>query len=290
MNSKFKLVVASGKGGVGKSMLTSALAMLSSKRGKIVAIDADVDTPNLAIWLNEIGRWLKVKKISLTSKPVIDRNKCINCGKCVEHCQFNAMSLVKGKPQLNKFTCEGCGACQVVCPVKAITMKPVITGEIKNKLTKYGFPLIIGQLYPGETGSGKMVQEIKQLAEKFTYRLMIIDSAPGIGCPVIATLQDANFALLITEPTPSGLSDLNRVLKLVEYFHISFGVVINKWDINPRFSQSLINKFGRQILGKISYDQQIFKTITRLVPIMETNLPAVGEIKQIYQRVIKIIN
>ncbi len=113
---------------------------------------------------------------------------------------------------------------------------------------------------------------------------MILDSPAGTGCPVIAALKDANFAVLVTEPTPSGRSDLQRVLRVVEHFQIPFGVVINKWDINPSLTLRINNEFKDQTLGKISYDKKIFQAIANLQPILATNLPVKNEIKEIYAK------
>lgn len=288
---QIKIVVASGKGGVGKSMLASALAMLFAKDKKVVAVDCDVDAPNLAIWLNEIKKWDKILPVITSAKPIFDYKKCVGCGLCVKNCRFAALSMPappiggsKGRPKLNPFLCEGCGACEVICPQKAIKLEPVQNGQIKIKNTKYKFPLVSGQLLPGESGSGKVVVEIKKAAEKFKHDLMIIDSSPGTGCPVIAALQDANFTVLITEPTPSGFVDLKRVLKVVNHFKIPYGVVINKWDINPKISQQIEKNFQNKLLGRISYDKNIFKAIANLNPILETNLKAKKEIEKIYKK------
>jgi len=309
-----KLVISSGKGGVGKSMLTSALAMLSARKHKVMAVDCDVDAPNLAIWLNEIGKfsfasafaltsvgasagkkasedaWDKTLPVVTSAKPEIDYKKCDGCGLCVENCRFQALRMEKKKPRLNYFLCEGCGACEVICPKGAIKLKPVQNGKINIKKTKYGFPLISGQLFPGEIGSGKVVDEIKTEAEKLGADLMIIDSAPGTGCPVIAALRDANFAILITEPTLSGFSDLKRVLKVVNHFRIPWGIVINKWDINKRLSERIKKWSGKKFLGRISYDKEVFKAISNLTPIMETNLKAKKEIKEIFKNINQLFN
>jgi len=292
---KLKLVIASGKGGVGKSMLTSTLAMLFSKEKgrligdppgrRVVAVDCDVDAPNLAIWLGGVKRWDETIPVVTSARPEIDYKKCNGCGLCAKNCRFSALEMVKGKPRINPFLCEGCGACEVICPQKAIRLKPVQNGQINIKKTKYGFPLVSGQLFPGETGSGKVVVEIKKEAEKYKHDLMLIDSAPGTGCPVIASLQDTNFAILITEPTPSAFSDLKRVLQVVNHFNIPFGVVVNKWDINPEFIRKINKEFKDKFLGKISYDKNIFKAIANLKPIMETNLKAKKEIKVIFKKI-----
>ncbi|KPJ71749.1 hypothetical protein AMJ50_00155 [Parcubacteria bacterium DG_74_3] len=283
-----KIVIASGKGGVGKSMLVSALAMLFNKKKKIVAVDCDADAPNLNIWLNEIGEWEKIIKVITSARPEIDYKKCNGCGLCVKNCRFEALEMVNNKPKLNRFLCEGCGACEIICPQKAIILKPVQNGEIRIKKTKYGFPLVSGQLYPGESGSGKVVTEIKKEAEKLNHEVMVLDSAPGTGCPVIASLQGADFVVLISEPTPSGFSDLKRVLMVVEHFKIPWGLVINKWDINLPLSNKMEKWAKSKLLGKISYDQEIFRAVSNLTPILETRLKAKKEIKKIFDNLNKL--
>jgi len=313
-NKKNKIVIASGKGGVGKSMLVSALATLFSKNQKVVAVDCDADAPNLVIWLGGIEKlaphrarsgagWDKVIPVVTSAKPEFDLDKCNGCGLCAKNCRFSALRLTLSaqgklpKPKLNPFLCEGCGACEVICPQKAIQLKPVQNGEIKiKKIREIGgkfvkireMMLVSGQLYPGETGSGKVVAEIKKEADKFDHNLMIIDSAPGTGCPVIASLQDANFSVLITEPTPSGFTDLKRVLKVVNHFKIPWGLVINKWDIDPKLSDQIKKWARKKFLGRISYDKKIFKAIANLTPILETNLKAKVEIKNIFKKINKL--
>jgi MinD superfamily P-loop ATPase len=279
-----KLVITSGKGGVGKSMLTSALAILFAKNEKVTAVDCDADAPNLGIWLGGIKKWDKVIKVFASTKPKINYKECDGCGLCTKKCNFSAIKMVKGKPKVNSFLCEGCGVCEEICPKKAIKLRPVQNGEIKIKKTEYGFPLVSGQLFPGETGSGKIVSEIKKEADKFDCDIQIIDSAPGTGCPVTAALRDANLVILVTEPTLSGLTDLTRVLEVVNYFKIPFWVIINKWDINPQITKKIVRIFKGKVLGKISYDKKIFKAISNLTPIMKTDLKAKKEIKEIFKK------
>ena len=284
-----KIVVASGKGGVGKSMVASVLAMLFAKTNRIAAIDCDVDAPNLHLWLGEDEKWDKVEKISTNEIPIIDKKKCNLCGKCVDICAFDALSINNQQLTINNFFCEGCGACEAICPQKAITMKRIKNADVRIKNNVWGFPLVSAQLYPGQTGSGKVVEEIKRQAESYDYEIMVLDSPAGTGCPVIAALQDSNFALLVTEPTPSGLSDLKRVLQVVNHFKIPFGVVINKWDINKNLSGKIKEEFKDKLFGKISYDKRVFKAIASLTPILKTNLPVKKEIEKIHTKLEKIL-
>ena len=287
MREKLIMAVASGKGGVGKSLLASSLLMLFSKNKKVVAVDADVDAPNLHLWLGQGEKWDEVEKVSTNEMPMIDFEKCLGCGQCVEICAFEALKMKKRKPVLNRFFCEGCGACEVICPAKAIKMKKIGNGEIRIKKNVHGFSLVSAQLYPGQTGSGRIVDLLKRKAGEFDYDLMIIDSPAGTGCPVIAALGGANLVILVTEPTPSGLADLKRVLMVVNHFKIPFRVVINKWDINPSLSRKIKKEFQDQFLGQISYDKKVFQVIANLKTILETNLKAKREIEIIYNKLLK---
>ena len=199
------------------------------------------------------------------------------------------MTIKNKTLKLNQYFCEGCGACEVVCPYGAITMKKVNNAEIRIKNNVWGFPLVSAQLYPGESGSGKVVDEIKKEAEKINYEVMILDSAAGTGCPVISALNGSDWVVLITEPTLSGLTDLKRVLQVVRHFNIPFGIVINKWDINRKISRKIRKEFEAKLLGQISYDQKIFKTIASLTPVIKTSLPAKQEIKKIFVKLKKAI-
>ncbi len=287
---KMKIAVASGKGGVGKSMVASALAMLFAEERKIIAVDCDVDAPDLGIWLG-IGKLGKGEKISTSEKAVIDYSKCIRCGKCAQVCRFGAMTFggpktQDPKPHLLSYLCEGCGACEVFCPVGAIHQEEVKNGEIITRETEHGFPLVTGLLYPGETGSGKVVTELKRRAESFEHDLMILDSAAGIGCPVIASLNGVDYAVLVTEPTPSGFSDLQRVLEIVRHFNVPYGIVINKWDINKDMSAEIEEWAGDRLLGKLPFDKKVFLSISELEPIMQGDSSVASEMKKIFESLV----
>jgi len=283
-----KIVVASGKGGVGKSMLASSLALLFSKDKKVVACDCDVDAPNMGLWLG-VESHDKSEKISTSEKAEIDQAKCTKCGKCKNICRFSAIELKEGQLkegqfEINPFLCEGCGACEIVCPVDAIKLKEVKNGELRFKQTQYGFPLVSGQLYPGEAGSGKIVEELRKRAEALDHDYIIMDAAAGIGCPVIASIRGTNFAVLITEPTPSGFSDLKRILEVVNHFNIPYGIVINKWDIHKKTSDEIEKWASDKMLGKISYDKKVIDSIVNLQPVLFSDSKVVGEIKKILSR------
>lgn len=282
-----KIVIASGKGGVGKSMLASSLALFFTKTKKVVVCDCDVDAPNLGLWLG-VTHYDLVEKISTSLKAeIIDQGKCDN--KILEACRFNAVEKMEGKYFINTFLCEGCGACKILYP-NAIKIKRVKNGEIRIKKTKYGFFLVSAQLYPGESGSGKIVEELKKRAENYKYDIMILDAPAGIGCPVIACIKGCNYAILMTEPTPSGFSDLKRILEIVDHFNIPYGIIVNKWDINPDLSERIEKWSGEKFLGKIPYDKKVIEYLIDLKPIIFSNLKIVNELKDIFQKVQSILN
>jgi MinD superfamily P-loop ATPase len=274
-----KIVIASGKGGVGKSMLASSLAILFSKKRKVIACDCDVDTPNLGLWLG-ITRYKKIKKISTSEKArIVNQDACDD--RILEICRFYAIDKKDNEYIINPLLCEGCGVCKIIYP-NAIEIKPIENAEIRMQKTKYNFSLISAQLYPGESGSGKIVQEIRKLAERFDYDVMILDSAAGIGCPVIASISGCDLAVLITEPTPSGFSDLKRVLEIINHFKIPYGIVINKWDINPLLSREMKDWSKGRFLGMIPYNRKVIEAIVNLRPVIEVSSKVANNITKIF--------
>ena len=274
-----KIAVLSGKGGVGKSMITSSLAILFSQQNKIVALDCDADTPNLALWLGITPEIKKGEKISTVSKPIIDKDKCQHCGLCVTKCPFKAIG--KG-PEILYYLCEGCGLCEYICPQNAITLKKKINGYLTREKIKYGFEVISAHLIAGETGSGDIVNEIKEKTKQIPHETTLLDAAAGIGCPVIASLSGVELVVAVVEPSLSGIADLKRALELVNSFNIPFLVVINKWDLSETNTKKIENEYGSKVIGKVSFDKRIFKQIANLKPIMDSNLPVKKEIENIF--------
>jgi len=264
------ITILSGKGGVGKSSITASLAVLLAKKKKIVAVDCDVDASNLALVLG-VKNLKNQKEISTNEKAFVNE-EAKNCKNIVDVCTFSAISWNEKNnlPEINKFLCEGCGACQLLCP-KGIELRKVKNAIVGEAETNYEFPLVFGQLKMGESGSGKVVNEVKKLAKTKNTDLMILDSAAGIGCPVIASVQGSNFVVAVTEPNPSALSDLKRALQIVEHFKIPYGIIINKYDLNKNFSKK-IEEFTQKnkipLLGKIPYDKKFVDALVNLTPVI----------------------
>ncbi|MBN2015217.1 ATP-binding protein [Candidatus Dojkabacteria bacterium] len=289
-----RITVVSGKGGVGKSILASSLAILFSKNNELVAIDCDVDAPNLALWLgidtSNPQNAKFSKEISTTSKPFIDKTKCKRCGACISACNFQALELSKKKEvRLVSYKCEGCGLCEIVCPFNAIKLKPVKNCLLTRFDTKWGFPVIQGQIKPGEAESGEAVVEIrtyaKQIQEK--HSIIIQDAAAGIGCPIIASIKGSDYIIAVAEPSLSSFSDLKRVLSVVTHFEIPYGIVLNKCDLNKQISVKIKKFADENYLGSISYDKKVVKSIVELRPVVESNIKACDEIQKIYNKLME---
>lgn len=245
----------SGKGGTGKTSLAGAFAFLAKEK---VLADCDVDAANLHLLLDpKITSEGNFQGIKLAVK---DNEKCTFCGKCREVCRFQA---IDENFTIDSYMCEGCGACAYVCPVDAITLLLVDCGRWYTAQSRLG-PLASAELYPGEETSGKLVSLVKEkaagLAKETKVETLLIDGAPGIGCPVIASVSGVSAVILVTEPSLSGLHDLERILGVVRHFGIAAYLVINKADINEKVSEK-IEAFAAAeqlpVLGRIPYDRKV---------------------------------
>ncbi|MEL9998553.1 MAG: ATP-binding protein [Thermoplasmata archaeon] len=269
-----EIVVASGKGGVGKSTISSSLSVILSDK-KIGIVDADAEAPNLHL-IFDINNWEKEIDYRNKSVAVVNYSKCDMCLICEKNCSYEAIyhdSLLK----IRDYVCEGCGACKVVCPKKAIEIiKDQHSGWIRISSTKYG-PLITSELEVGQPNSGKLVTEEKKIAREWIrdgkVKNLIVDSAAGIGCQVIASVSGANYAILVAEPTESSLSDLSRIFSLTYHFRIKSYIILNKSNINPGFDG--IKKFASEnnieILGEIPYDENVSKSLAYKKPLVLFN-------------------
>ncbi len=270
-----RITILSGKGGTGKTSITSSLAVLLARKEKIIAVDCDVDAPNLGLNLGVNDSDFSWQAIQTSEKAELIKEKCNGCKKCLSVCNFGAIGWndKENKPIFNSLLCEGCGSCKLICPQKAIKLKKVINGRIGFARTNYGFTLLSGQLKMGESGSGKIIALLKNKAEKMAEKqkaeMMLVDSAAGIGCPVIASVNGSDFVIGITEPSPSALNDLKRGLQVVEHFQIPYGIIINKWDLNKKFSQKIedfADKYKIPLLKKIPYNKKFVKALINLKP------------------------
>jgi len=271
-----KITILSGKGGVGKSSITASLAVALSSQYKIICADCDVDAANLALAFGlkekDFEKW---EIITTNQKAKFDMDKCTSCRKCFESCYFNAILWEDNKPELKEFGCEGCGVCQIVCPEDAITLVDVFNAKVGFGMTQHGFKVVSGQIGI-ESGSGKVVSVVKSLAEKEGQgaEIMLIDSAAGIGCPVIASVTGSDYVIVVTEPTPAGFSDMKRALSIIKHFNIPHSIIINKYDINKKLAM-IIKEFAKnkkiKILAKIPYDKSFVDALVNFIPVIIWN-------------------
>ncbi|NQE05098.1 Heterodisulfide reductase subunit A-like protein [ANME-1 cluster archaeon GoMg1] len=274
-----QITIISGKGGTGKTTLVGSFAALAEN--KVIA-DCDVDAPDLHLLLHpEI---IKKEEFKGLKVAVMDKTLCTECGTCEETCRFNAIALTEESGYaVNPARCEGCGACVFTCPQEALTLKERVSGYSFISKTKYG-TMAHAQLNIAEEASGKLVTVVRntaqQVAEKESCELILIDGAPGIGCPVIASLAGVDLALIVTEPTMSGLHDLERILDVTRHFGIGSVVCINKYDINVENSgriTAFCRQRGIEVVGNIPYDSVVTEAMVAGMPVVEFSEGVVSE-------------
>jgi MinD superfamily P-loop ATPase len=254
-----EVVIVSGKGGTGKTSIAGCFAALAENK---VLADADVDAADLFILLEPDIRLQESFRGGHTA--CIDKDKCVECGECLELCRYDAIS---SDYVVDKVDCEGCGVCAHFCPAAAIEMQENISGEWFISDTRHG-PFVHAKLGIAEENSGMLVTIVrhnaKLVAEENGLDLIIVDGPPGIGCPVISAVTGANLVFIVTEPTLSGLHDMERVAALAKHFNIPAAACINKYDLNPEMSGK-INEYckenGIQLLGMVPYDTVVTKAL-----------------------------
>jgi len=269
-----QLVILSGKGGTGKTTVAGALAHLASQEGSVILVDADVDAANLELLLSP--KELERHAFFSSKVAVIDPELCIACGRCEEVCRFDAVisPAEEGEPfSIDSVACEGCAVCAFQCPAEAIRMEEPQDGLWFRSDTRFG-PLVHAHLFAGQENSGKLVAEVRQraaaLARDDGQAYAIIDGPPGIGCPVIAATTGTQLALIVIEPTVSGVHDLERILGVTKHFGVPPLVCINKYDINLRKSQEIgeyCRRLGVEVVGRIPFDTVVTEAMVQGQPV-----------------------
>lgn len=261
-----EIVVLSGKGGTGKTSIVGSLAALA--KDKVLA-DCDVDAADLHLLLSPAVK--QENEFWSGQVACFDEEKCTECGLCQDLCRFDAIEDYKVDP----VACEGCGFCSHICPTEAITMRENMSGHWFVSDTRYG-PLVHARLGIAQENSGKLVARVRQqarrIAEERGFDYIISDGPPGIGCPVISSLSGASLALMVAEPTLSGIHDLERVLGVCRHFGVPAQVVINKYDLNEENSRRIEDYCRKQGIGlaaKIPFDNAVTEAIVRGVPVVE---------------------
>lgn len=278
-----QIVFISGKGGTGKSTIVASLSLLV--QGKMLA-DCDVDAPDLHLLLK--GEPVLRQEYSGSNIARIDPERCTSCGACLRICRFDAIGP---GPTIHRMKCEGCGACLIVCPTNAIDLVPVRTGETFVTRTDRG-TFSHARLDVGADGSGKLVTEVRRNLTAFGKGedWVLIDGSPGIGCVVVASITGADAVVAVTEPTPSGLYDLERVLSVAAHFLVPAFVCVNKFDLNPDYERRIEEACrGRSVpvIGRIPFDPAVVEALQQGLTPVEADLDAVvDEIRSLWNRLV----
>jgi len=276
-----EVVILSGKGGTGKTSIVGSFAAIVHNK---VLADCDVDAADLHLLLNPSIK--ERNEFRSGQVAVIDKDKCDKCDLCQNICRFNAIHNYS----VDHISCEGCGFCSRICPVEAISMNEYESGNWFISDTKYG-PLIHARLGIAQENSGKLValvrQKAREIVEKNGHNYIISDGPPGTGCPVISSLSGVNLALIITEPTLSGIHDMERVLDVCRHFGILAVVCINKYDLNDKNTlaiQDYCQRNGIDVAATIPFDNIVTEAMVQGMSIVEYSDSRVArEIKSLWQ-------
>jgi MinD superfamily P-loop ATPase len=296
-----QLVILSGKGGTGKTTVAAALAHLASQELPLVLADADVDAANLELVLEP--RKVEEHDFRSGKRAVIDEELCTACGMCHDVCRFDAIvppgeagggriDRLGHSYRVDALSCEGCAACFYQCPEDAITMEEQLAGKWFRSDSRFG-PLFHAHLFAGQENSGKLVTLVKrqgrELASATGAQLLLVDGPPGIGCPVISASSGVDMALLVVEPTVSGVHDLERILATTEHFGVPALVIINKADLNVKRSDDVsafCDERGVELVGQIPYDTTVTEAMVEGRPVTAyADGPVSQAVRDIWSRI-----
>ena len=247
--------VASGKGGTGKTTVATNLAL--SIGSDVQLLDCDVEQPNAHLFLNPV---FDLTETVTTPVPEIDMDKCTLCGKCGEICVFKAIVVVGGTVIPFEELCHGCGGCMAICPEKAISEKGMELGTLQKGHLN-GIEFIHGKLRVGEAMAPPLIKEVLEYCDP--AKTTIVDAPPGTSCPVIETMKPADFILLVTEPTPFGLHDLELAVGAAKILNIPCGLVINRSDLGDGNVQAYASRENIPVLMDIPFDRKIAEAYSR---------------------------
>ena len=255
-----KVAVASGKGGTGK---TSVAVNLALSLGKVQVLDCDVEEPNVHILIRpEVGETIPVE----LQVPKILEERCNYCGECARFCQFNALFVAGETAMVFPELCHSCGGCSIVCPRDAIIEEPREIGRIlKGRAGE--IDLVYGEINVGEALAVPIIAAVKDHIDEDA--LVIIDSAPGSACPLVETVHGVDFCLMVTEPTPFGLHDLQVAVDVVKILGVPMGVVVNFAGIGDRGVYDFCEEQDIPIMMEIPFDRKIAELYSRCVPFVE---------------------
>lgn len=282
-----QLLILSGKGGTGKTTVASAFIKLAKAKAYV---DCDVDAPNLHLVMRHEVTPKRSNYYDL-DKAKIDEKLCIQCDLCRQNCRFDAI-VVKDGYTVDDYGCEGCGVCEQICPTNAIVLRPAVAGELMLYMGEQTFST--AQLRMGSGNSGLLVTDVKKQLKSAAPNtdLAIIDGSPGIGCPVIASLNGVDMVLIVAEPSISGISDMERIIETANRFQVTMAVCINKYNTNIQKTK-MIEEFCMErkisIVGKIPFDQKVVRVLNQGKSIVDIDCDASRATKSIFDKTMEIL-
>lgn len=283
-----QLLILSGKGGTGKTTIASSFITLAQAEAYA---DCDVDAPNLHLVVQRTDEGERKDYFGM-AKAVIDAKKCQRCGQCQQHCLFHAISRHDGNYAVDDYHCEGCAVCTLVCPSQAVTMEQQVSGQQVLYREKPVFST--AQLKMGSGNSGMLVTQVKKAMKKAAKgaEMAIVDGSPGTGCPVIASLSGVDMVLIVTEPSLSGMSDLQRIIQTAEIFKPKIAVCINRYDTCPAHTaeiEQFCQQYGLAVAGKIPFDVKAITAVNQGQPLVTVeDSPAAAAIRATYERTMEL--
>lgn len=283
-----KLLILSGKGGTGK---TTVAAAFIDMLGAAACADCDVDAPNLHL-VASFGGEPERSDYMGSQKAAIDAEKCAGCGACLPVCRFGAVRLNGGRFEIDEYACEGCGVCAHVCPAGAIAMSDDVAGE--KAIFRRDGVFSTAKLKMGRGNSGKLVTEVKNALFRAapSAPIAVIDGSPGIGCPVIASVTGVTLALIVAEPSRSGIHDMERILETAGILGVPTAVCVNKFDVSPEKSDE-IERFcaenGVPFVGRIPFDSRASDAINAGHSLASVDCPAREALAKALEKTLKLL-
>lgn len=283
-----QLLILSGKGGTGKTTIAAAFIKLA---GAKAYADCDVDAPNLHLVAHQASEPARSNFFGMP-KAEINADLCVKCDQCRKNCRFDAIKSGE-KYKVDPFACEGCGVCEALCPEGAVSLKPAVAGELMLYVNDSVFST--AQLRMGSGTSGKLVTEVKQQMKSVTIEteIAIIDGSPGIGCPVIASLSGADMVLVVAEPSLSGISDMERIIRTAKIFDMKIGVCVNKFDTNIENTKKIEAFCLEQSIpftGKVPFDAEAVRAVNSGLSIVDLQCAAGEAVKEVFQETLRVLN
>lgn len=273
------LSVASGKGGTGKTTVAVNLALALNHDKELKFVDCDVEEPNTEIFLKP--NFTNFEAVSIPV-PKINEEICNYCGRCAEICAFNALVVLKDNIMVFSELCHGCGGCAYFCPEKAIEEVPREIGVLEEG-TAFGFEFLHGRLNTGEAMSPPLIKALKDRID--LKKRVIIDAPPGTSCPAVTTVQESDFCLLVTEPTPFGLNDLELAVQMLKKLEIPAGVLINRSDTGDNCIEEYCRKEGLPVLMQIPWDLELARLYARGEPVVPNSSSWKNRFNKLWEKI-----